>query len=63
MRELARHLVLDHGLRTLAYLGGHANSPDSCTGTSRFTRRSPLRGDFTDGPQWQGNYFGVGGAR
>jgi LacI family transcriptional regulator len=29
MRDLARHLVRDHGYRTVAYLAGHADSPDN----------------------------------
>jgi LacI family transcriptional regulator len=64
MRELARHLVLDHGLRTLAYLGGHANSPDSITRHAAFSAAVTAHGaTFTDGPQWQGNYFAAGGAQ
>ena len=64
MRALARHLVVDHGLRTLAYLGGHANSPDSITRHAAFSAAVTAHGaTFTDGPQWQGNYFAVGGAR
>jgi LacI family transcriptional regulator len=64
MREIARHLVLDHGLRTLAYLGGHANSPDSITRHATFSAAVTAHGAaFTDGPQWQGNYFAAGGAQ
>src|SRR5215469_4185579 len=29
MRDLARHLIFDHGYRTIAYLAGHEGSPDS----------------------------------
>ena len=29
MRELARHLVRDHGYRSVGYLAGHADSPDN----------------------------------
>ena len=29
MQALARHLLRDHGYRTVAYLGGYADSPDS----------------------------------
>jgi LacI family transcriptional regulator len=64
MRAIARHLVLDHGLRTLAYLGGHATSPDSITRHAAFSAAVTAHGaTFTDGPQWQGNYFAAGGAR
>ena len=29
MRQLARHLTIDHGYRTIAYISGHTDSPDS----------------------------------
>jgi LacI family transcriptional regulator len=64
MRDLARHLVLDHGFRTLAYLGGFATSPDSITRHAAFGAEVTACGaSFTDGPQWQGNYCAAGGAR
>ena len=36
MRDLARHLVQDHGYRTLAYLGGHADSPNNLARRAAF---------------------------
>lgn len=64
MAELAEHLVRDHRYRTLAYLGGHADSPDNLTRCETF-RKHVLAGGaiFVDGPQWQGNYTAAGGAR
>jgi LacI family transcriptional regulator, galactose operon repressor len=64
MREIARHLVRDHGYRTLAYLGGHADSPDNLARLASFAAQVTDDGaTFTDGPQWQGNYTAAGGAR
>ena len=64
MRELVRHLVRDHGFRTLAYLGGHATSPDNIARHATFGAEVTASGAaFTDGPQWQGNYCAAGGAR
>ena len=37
MRELARHLVRVHGYRTLAYLGGHPDSPDNLARQAAFS--------------------------
>ena len=62
MSELARHLIHDHGYPTLAYLAGHANSPDN------LARRGALKeavasvgARLVDGPRWQGNYLASGG--
>jgi LacI family transcriptional regulator len=64
MRELARHLVAGHGFRTLAYLGGHATSPDSIARHAAFGAEVTASGaTFVDGPQWQGNYCAAGGAQ
>lgn len=63
MRDLARHLVHDHGYRTLAYLGGYANSPDNLARHAIFGDEVTASGaTFTDGPRWQGNYCAAGGA-
>ncbi len=63
MRDLAVHLVREHGYRTIAYLGGHPDSPDN------LARHAALRagvaaagGTLVDGPQWQGDYGAAGGA-
>ena len=63
MTELARHLIHDHGYLTMAYVAGHADSPDN------IARRLALAAEATssgvllmEGPQWQGNYLASGGA-
>jgi LacI family transcriptional regulator len=64
MKSLARHLVRDHGYRTLAYLGGHVDSPDNLARRDVFAEQVTEDGaQFIFGPQWQGNYLAVGGAR
>jgi LacI family transcriptional regulator len=64
MRELARHLAADHGYRTVAYLGGHADSPDNLARHEALAAEVTAAGaTFLDGPQWRGNYLAVGGAR
>ncbi|MEP7022332.1 MAG: LacI family DNA-binding transcriptional regulator [Actinomycetota bacterium] len=64
MRDLARHLVLDHGYRTVGYLGGHADSPDNIARHETIAAEvAHCGGTFMDGPQWEGNYLAVGGAR
>ena len=64
MRDLVFHLVREHGYQTIAYLGGHPDSPDN------LARHAALRvavtevgGTLVDGPQWQGDYCAAGGAR
>lgn len=64
MRELARHLVRQHGYATLAYLGGHPDSPDNLARQAAFSAEvAAAGGTFLDGPLWQGNYCAAGGAR
>ena len=64
MRELARHLVRVHGYRTLAYLGGHPDSPDNLARQAAFGAEvAAAGGTFADGPLWQANYCAAGGAR
>jgi LacI family transcriptional regulator len=70
MRDLARHLVRDHGYRTLAYLGGHVDSPNNLARRAAFEAEVTEGGaTFVDGPQWQGSssaadgYSAAGGAR
>ena len=64
MRELARHLIADHGYRTLAYLAGHWDSPDS------LNRGNALAGVAADagvtllqGEAWRGSYQAADSAR
>jgi LacI family transcriptional regulator, galactose operon repressor len=64
MKDLARHLVRDHGYRILAYLGGHVDSPDNLARCDAFGEQVTADGaQFMAGPQWQGNYLASGGAR
>ena len=64
MREMARHLVRVHGYRTLAYLGGHRDSPDNLARQAAFSAEvEAAGGTFAGGPEWQGNYCAAGGAR
>jgi LacI family transcriptional regulator, galactose operon repressor len=64
MAELARHLVRDHGYLELAYLDGHADSPDNLARRAAFAEQVTADGArFVGGPAWQGNYTAAGGAR
>jgi LacI family transcriptional regulator len=64
MGALARHLIHDHGYLTLAYLAGHADSPDSIARRLVLAEEAASAGVmFVDGPQWQGNYLASGGAK
>jgi LacI family transcriptional regulator len=64
MRELARHLVIDHGYDTVSYLGGHVDSPDNLARHETLAEEVTRCGaEFIDGPAWQGNYLAIGGAR
>jgi len=65
MEALAQHLLRDHGYRSLAYLAGYADSPDS------IERHQVLQAavaqvpgaTLANGPDWQGYYFASGGAK
>ncbi len=64
VRALVRHLATDHGYRTIAYLSGHADSPDS------LDRAQAVEGEAANtgaraigGPRWTGDYSARGGAR
>jgi LacI family transcriptional regulator len=64
MRELARHLLRDHGYRTIGYLAGLADSPDSVARQQAVAAEAAAaRATLETGPQWQGNYYASGGAR
>jgi LacI family transcriptional regulator len=64
MRELARHLLADHGYRTIAYVAGLADSPDSIARGETIAAEAAAAGAaMLTGPQWQGNYYASGGAR
>jgi LacI family transcriptional regulator len=63
MRALVRHLVLDHGYRSLAYLSGHADSPDNRARQRALEIEARGLGVLVQsGAAWQGNYSASGGA-
>jgi LacI family transcriptional regulator len=63
MRAVARHLILDHGYRTLAYVAGHEGSPDSLTRGSALAGEARAAGvTLLEGEQWRGGYQAAGGA-
>jgi LacI family transcriptional regulator len=64
MRELTRHLLVDHGYRTVAYLAGHADSPDNLARAEAFELEVAEVGiEAWTGELWRGNYMAAGGAR
>jgi len=64
MRALVRHLVIDHGYRSLAYLSGNADSPDNRARAQAFEAEAAAAGArIQSGPGWQGNYSASGGAQ
>jgi LacI family transcriptional regulator len=64
MIELARHLIHDHRYTTIAYVAGHADSPDNIARRLALAEEAASAGVmFIEGPQWQGNYLASGGAR
>jgi LacI family transcriptional regulator len=64
MTDLARHLISDHGYLTIAYLAGHADSPDNLGRRLALAEEAASAGVLvTEGPQWQGNYLASGGAK
>jgi LacI family transcriptional regulator len=64
MRALVRHLVLDHGYRSLAYLSGRIDSPDNKARARAFEVEAGVNGAKVQvGPRWQGNYSAAGGAK
>jgi LacI family transcriptional regulator len=63
VRALVRHLVIEHGYRSLGYVSGRADSPDNRTRQRAFETESAAAGaDIDTGPAWQGNYSAAGGA-
>lgn len=64
MRALVRHLVRDHGYRSLAYLSGRSDSPDNRARAKAFeAEATALKAKVHVGPDWQGNYSAAGGAK
>lgn len=64
MRELARHLIDDHGYRTLAYLAGHWDSPDSLNRGRALAEVAAAAGvTLLEGEAWRGSYQAAESAR
>jgi len=63
IRALVRHMVIDHGYRSLGYVTGRADSPDNRTRLRAFEAEAVAAGaEIETGPAWQGNYSAAGGA-
>src|SRR5260370_9746724 len=64
MRELATHLLADHGYQTLAFVAGLADSPDSLArGQTIAAQAADVGATLLTGPQWQGDRYGSGRPR
>ena len=64
MRDLARHLIFDHGYRTIAYLAGHEGSPDSLSRGEALAQEVAAAGAWLlTGEAWRGGYQAAGGAQ
>ncbi len=64
MRALARHLIADHGYRTIAYLAGHEGSPDSMTrGEALADEVAAAGATLFTGEEWRGSYQAAAGAQ
>jgi LacI family transcriptional regulator len=64
MRELTKHLLLDHGYQTIAYLSGHVDSPDNLAREAAFQQVVDEAGiEAWSGDIWHGNYMASGGAK
>ena len=64
MRQLVRHLVADHGYKTLGYLSGRVDSPDNNARASAIRAEAKAHGAQVKlGQDWQGDYSAAGGAR
>ena len=64
MRDLIKHLIEVHHCASIAYLSGHADSPDSVA-RHRVVRETAAEYDVRviAGPHWTGEYSATGGAR
>lgn len=64
MQAIVRHLVADHGYRSIAYLSGHTDSPDNIARARAFELEADAAGaEICTGPAWEGNYSASGGAK
>ena len=63
MRQLVRHLVVDHHYTSVGYISGRGDSPDNRARARIFEAEAAAAGaDIQSGPAWQGNYSAAGGA-
>src|SRR5260370_26929262 len=63
IRALVRHLVIDHGYRSVGYLSGRGDSPDNRARARVFEGEVNAAGaDAVLGPLWQGDYSAPRGA-
>src|SRR5258708_24724227 len=63
IRALVRHLVIDHGYRSVGYLSGRGDSPDNRARARAFEGEGNAAGaDSVLGPLWQGDYTASPGA-
>ena len=64
MRDLVRHLVADHGYKTLGYISGRVDSPDNNARARSIEAEATAHGATVEtGKEWQGDYSAAGGAR
>jgi len=64
MRALARHLIYDHGYRTIGFLAGHEGSPDSLTRGAALAAEAKEAGvTLLQGDGWCGSYQAAASAR
>jgi LacI family transcriptional regulator len=64
MRALARHLIFDHGYRSLGYVAGHEGSPDSLTRGEALAAEAAAAGvTLLTGEHWRGSYQAAGGSQ
>lgn len=63
MRLLADHLVVEHGLRRLAFLAGSTGSPDSDARAQSFRAEAERLGATLEPPEWwEGDFTSAGAA-
>src|SRR5260370_33480807 len=63
IRALVRHLVIDHGYRSVGYLSGRGHNPDNRARARGFEGEGNAAGaDAVLGPLWQGDRRGPGEA-
>lgn len=64
MRQLVRHLVADHGYKTLGYLSGRGDSPDNHARAKAIAAEATAYGARVEiADEWRGDYSAAGGAR